>query len=410
MFPSKKLLIGITGSIAAFKIATIISSFRKKGWEVKVIATPSALNFIGEATLEGLSEHEVLTSDFTPGKMMSHIEVARWADIFLIAPATAKSINSLATGTGDGILHSTYLAYEQHKPLLIAPAMNTQMLAHPITQSALKLLTKNGAQILQPDSGILACGEIGDGRMMEPADIEAAIERALAPKNNSTKILLTMGGTRVPIDGVRSISNTSTGETGAQLADDLYRNGYDVAVLAAKNAVKPKLVTNVKIFDTYDDLDVLLQSTLETNRFNQIIHMAAVSDFKVDQTNQKIPSGQDITLKLTPTKKLIAQIKALAPQAFVTGFKLTVNASPQDVDNAVKSVIRNGANAVIHNDTNNISKTTHTFTLYSYQGPIATVNQKTELVNLFTNTLFASDFPFGTNAKRSSEVPYDTLS
>lgn len=410
MFPSKKLLIGITGSIAAFKVATVISSFRKKGWEVKVIATPSALEFIGQATLEGLSENEVLTSDFSPGKMMSHITLARWADIFLIAPATAKTLNALAAGTGDGILHTTYLAYESHKPLLVAPAMNTQMLNHPTTQNALSVLATRGVQLLSPDSGALACGEFGDGRMMEPADIEASIERALAPKNKATKILLTMGGTRVPIDGVRSITNTSSGATGAQLADDLYLKGYDVTVLAAKSAVQPKLVTSIKLFDTYDDLENQLETTLKTHRFNHVIHMAAVSDFKVEHSSHKIPSGEEVTLKLTPTKKLIAQIKALAPQAFLTGFKLTVNASPQDVDNAVKSVIRNGANAVIHNDTNHISKSAHTFTLYSYQGPIATVGQKADLVSLFTNTLFAADFPFGTNTQRSSEVSYDSLS
>lgn len=407
---SKKLLIGISGSIAAFKVAHVISHFRKKGWEVRVITTPSALEFIGKATLEGLSENEVLSSDFAPGKMMSHIDLARWADVFLIAPATAKTINALAAGTGDGILHSTYLAYESAKPLLVAPAMNTQMLAHATTQKSLAVLKANGVQLLGTDSGLLACGEVGDGRMMEPEHIAVAVERALAPKNSATRVLITMGGTRVPIDGVRSITNTSSGETGAQLADDLYLRGYDVTVLAAKNAIQPQLTTNVKVFDTYEDLEKLLETTLQTQRFNHIIHMAAVSDFTVPANTQKIPSGNNVVLELVPTKKLIASIKTWAPHAFVTGFKLTVNASRNDVDNAVKSVIRNGANAVIHNDTSHMSKNGHTFTLYSYQGPIAKVEKKTELVSLFINTLFAADFPFGIQTQNANEVPYDSMS
>jgi phosphopantothenoylcysteine decarboxylase / phosphopantothenate---cysteine ligase len=410
MSNSKKLLIGVSGSIAAFKVAHVISHFRKKNWEVRIITTPSALQFIGAATLEGLSENEVLSSDFVSGRMMSHIELARWADVFLIAPATAKTINSLATGTGEGILNSTYLAYDCAKPLLIAPAMNTQMLAHPTTQTALQTLKKNGVHILETNSGQLACGEVGDGRMMEPEHIAVAIERSLAPKNASTHVLITMGGTRVPIDGVRSITNTSSGETGAQLADDLYLRGYDVTVLAARNAIKPKLTTSIKTFDTYDDLEKLLEKTLTENRFNHIIHMAAVSDFTVPANTQKISSGKNINLELIPTKKLITMIKTWAPQAFVTGFKLTVNAPRGDVDNAVKSVIRNGANAVIHNELSQITKNSHVFTLYSYQGPIAKVDLKTDLVSLFTNTLFAADFPFGSHAQNSNEVPYDSMS
>lgn len=402
---SKKLLIGITGSIAAFKVAHVISHFRKLGWDVRTIATPSALQFIGAATLEGLSDHPVLTSDFTPGKMMSHIELARWADVFLIAPATAKTLNHLAAGTGDGALYSTYLAYEAGKPLLIAPAMNSQMLAHPTTQSSLKTLEQNGAVLLGTGSGLLACGEAGEGRLLEPEHIITAVERALAPKNQNTKILITMGGTRVPIDGVRSITNTSTGATGAQLADDLYRKGYNVNVLSAINAQKPALVQNVLVFDTYQDLENLLESHLQTHSYTHIIHMAAVSDFIVPTNAGKLSSGETLRLELVPTRKLISVIKSLAPQSFLTGFKLTVGASPADVEKSVKSVFRNGADAVIHNDTAHILKNAHTFTLHLPQGPVATVGQKTELVSLFTNSLIRN-----TQSLSANEVHYDSLS
>lgn len=405
MFPSKKLLIGVTGSIAAFKVAHVISHFKKMGWDVRTIATPSALQFIGQATLEGLSENEVLTSDFTPGKMMSHIDVARWADVFLIAPATAKAINNLAAGTGDGVLYSTYLAYETNKPLLIAPAMNTQMLVHPTTQASLKTLETNGATLLKTESGLLACGETGEGRLLEPEHIVAAVERALAPKNQTTKILITMGGTRVPIDSVRSITNTSSGATGAQLADDLFRQGYNVTVIAGMHAQRPTLIQNVLNFDTYHDLEAVLQSHLKTHSYTHIIHMAAVSDFVVPTTKGKLSSGTTVALDLVPTKKLISMIKSLAPQSFLTGFKLTVNETPADVEKSVKTVFRNSADAVVHNDTSQISKSHHTFTLYLPQGPVATVNQKSELVSLFTNSLIKN-----TQSLNASEVRYDSLS
>lgn len=406
MLASKKLLIGMSGSIAAFKVAHVISYFRKKNWDVRVITTPSALEFIGAATLEGLSENPVLSSDFVSGKMMSHIDLARWADVFLIAPATAKTLNSLAAGTGDGILHSTYLAYEATKPLLIAPAMNTQMLAHPTTQKSLSILKQNGAQLLQTGSGPLACGETGDGRMMEPEQIIIAIERALIPLNAKQKILITMGGTRVPIDDVRSITNTSSGATGAQLADDLYAQGYSVTVLAAKNAKMPKFVEHRELFDTYEDLENLLESTLNQAHFSHIIHMAAVSDFTVVNGSGKIPSGGNVQLDLLPTKKLISRIKALAPQSFVVGFKLTVNADAKDVDKAVKSVLANGADAVIHNDLSKITKNLHVFTLFTAQGLKAKATQKTQLVDLLTSHLFNTT----NNSLKSSEALYDSLS
>ncbi len=405
MLASKKLLIGISGSIAAFKIAHVISHFRKQGWEVRTIATASALEFIGTATLEGLSDHPVLTSDFTPGKMMSHIDWARWADVFLIAPATAKTINNLAAGTGDGPLYSTYLAYEGHKPLLIAPAMNSQMLAHPTTQTSLKTLKDNGVTLLEPDSGLLACGEVGGGRLVEPEVIITAVERALAPKNQNTKILITLGGTRVAIDSVRSITNTSTGSSGAQLADDLYRRGFNVTVMAAVSAQKPNLVQNILTFDTYNDLAELLQSHLKVHSYNHIVHMAAVSDFVVPISAGKISSGETLTLELVPTQKLTAVIKSQAPQSFLTAFKLTVNASASDVDKSVKSVFRTGADAVIHNDTSHISKSNHTFTLHMPQGPVATVDKKSELVSLFANSLISN-----TQSLNASEVRYDSLS
>ena len=186
----KNILIAITGSIAAFKMCSLISQLRKDNWNVQVLVSPAALEFIGRASLEGLSGREILDSDFISGKMMSHIDLARWADVFLIAPATAKTLNGLTAGTLEGIIGSTYLAFEAHKPLLIAPAMNSKMLAHPTTQNALHVLEKRGHTLLSPTHGTLACGEFGEGRMREPEDIYNDILLSVKPNNIQIPILM----------------------------------------------------------------------------------------------------------------------------------------------------------------------------------------------------------------------------
>lgn len=406
MSESNKLLIGISGSIAAYKIAFVISHFKKRGWDIRVIATPSALEFVGAATLEGLCGSPVIDDDFTSGRMMSHIDLARWADVFLIAPATANTLNSLAYGVGNNILNSTYLAYEQKKPLLIAPAMNTQMLLHPTVQNSLKILEKNGAHILPTENGLLACGEVGSGKLLDPEQIIFAVDKALIAKNPKFNILLTLGGTRVPIDSVRSITNTSTGATGSLLADALIRAGYSLTVLAAKNAQTPKLVEDLFFFDTYEDLETLLEKQIKEKKFSHIIQMAAISDFTVDYTSHKLSSKEKLNIALTPTKKLISKIRKWSPKTFLVGFKLTAGASKQEVDLAIQSVFSHGANAVIHNDLFKISSDQHPMHLYNEQGFLRSVDKKQDLalliISLLNDTL--------KNIKKSNEVSYDSLS
>jgi phosphopantothenoylcysteine decarboxylase / phosphopantothenate---cysteine ligase len=408
MSPSKNILIGITGSIAAFKVCNVISSLRKNNWNVQVIATPSALQFVGEASLEGLSDRQVITHDFVPGKMMSHIDLTRWADVFLIAPATAKSINSLAAGTMDGIIGSSYLAYENHKPLLIAPAMNSRMLSHPATQTALQTLRSRSAQILETGKGELACGEYGDGRMMEAEEIVREVEKSLYSRTLRPKILITIGGTRVPIDSVRSLTNTSTGQTGTLLSEALYKAGFDVTVLAAKNAIKPQLIDSLKIFDTYDDLKDLLETTLRSTSFNTVIHMAAVSDFSVreDFSNRKLSSQDGLVLTLQPTKKIISCIKTMAPNATLIGFKLTSSAKDEDVLLAVQKVFSHGADFVVQNDQKTITEKAHLFSLYKKQGAIAQCSRKEELASLLLKFAIKKS----TYSTVIPEVPNDLMS
>ncbi len=167
--PTKNnILFILTGSIACFKACELISQLKQKGFSVKTAATPSAFQFIGPATLEGLTGEPVFANNFESGKMMNHINLARWADLILVCPATANSINAMATGTGGDIVTDIFLSNNFQKPFWIAPAMNAQMLNHPATQKNITQLKEWGTTILQTDSGNLACGETGEGRLQSP--------------------------------------------------------------------------------------------------------------------------------------------------------------------------------------------------------------------------------------------------
>ncbi len=165
---SKNILFVLTGSIACYKACDLISKLTQNGFQVKTAATRSALQFIGPATLEGLTGEAVFTDNFEAGKMMSHIDLARWADLIVVCPATANTINSLANGSGD-IVTDLFLSNNFQKPFWVAPAMNSQMLAHPATQESLRKIKSWGTFVFETDSGNLACGEVGSGRLVDPS-------------------------------------------------------------------------------------------------------------------------------------------------------------------------------------------------------------------------------------------------
>ncbi|RYZ72494.1 MAG: bifunctional phosphopantothenoylcysteine decarboxylase/phosphopantothenate--cysteine ligase CoaBC, partial [Proteobacteria bacterium] len=221
-----KILFQLSGSIACFKACALLSKLSQAGYEIEVVASRSALQFVGEATLEGLTGKRVHTDTFEAGRAMDHIHLMRWADVIVLCPASANTLNKFASGFGDDLLSTMFLAHDFRKPYLIAPAMNQFMWSHPATKASVEKLQSWGLEILGTGKGNLACGEVGEGRMLEPEQIQMAIELALglalalpqAQKTSGRHILITSGGTEEPIDGVRSITNTSTGRTGADLA------------------------------------------------------------------------------------------------------------------------------------------------------------------------------------------------
>jgi phosphopantothenoylcysteine decarboxylase / phosphopantothenate---cysteine ligase len=376
-----KVLVLITGSIAAYKACYLISKLVQNDFAVKIAASKSALNFIGTPSLEGLIGQKIHCDTFEDGNAMAHINLIRWADLIITIPASANFINKIANGIGDDLVTTLALAHDFKKPFLICPAMNTQMYLHPATQKSLANLRQYGFTILETQSGVLACGEIGLGKLLDPDLIYDEITNAIPAqdyikiKNQAPKrVLITSGGTIEKIDNVRAITNTSTGKTGAQLAQILFSSGANIDFLSSINGAKPDCDFNQYDFTDFKSLQKQLMDLLNENQYDMIVHCAAISDFSVDKifadtkevTDGKISSSNNelqITLKRNP--KLINQIKNKS-NAILIGFKLSVNAP--DIIGLVKKQIQDAnVDYVVQNDLGEINgdKSRHIYNLYN---------------------------------------------
>jgi len=380
------ILLLMSGSIACAKASSLVSEWTKKGHEVKVACTRSVAGFVGRETLEGLGARMVFDNVFEPGHAMAHISLGNWADIIVAAPATSNLINKLSAGIADDAVTTLWqAAYGQGKPMVIVPAMNTRMWRYPATQESVGRLRQWGVHVLPVAKGELACGETGEGRMLEPADILQRVAALLTADREiaGKRILITAGGTREPIDTVRYIGNLSSGRTSARLADELTAAGHRVTWLGAEDAVEPVLPCRAARFDSYADLAARLQTLLAGADFDVVIHAAAVSDFSVaavltsegqplDNRPGKLSSGSGLMLRLKPNPKLLDRLRDWSknPQMRVIGFKLTDTADLQQRQAAVKKQFdESGVDAVVHNDLADISDLGHTFWLHTPSGP-----------------------------------------
>jgi len=357
------LLVILTGSIAAAKACDVISRLVQRGHRVRCVATEAALRFVGPSTLEGLTGAVPLTDMFAPGAALEHIELTRWADAVVVCPATANTLNRLAAGLADDLPGALFLAHDRRKPWLVAPAMNPAMWAHPATVAAVEKLTGWGVRVLPVAGGRTACGEVGEGRMIEPPQIVAAVEAALAPPARRLRVLITSGGTAEPIDGVRVLTNTSTGATGAEIATHLARAGHDVVLLRARSAVRPETPCCEELFTTFADLDAALTRLLGAEQFDAVIHAAAVSDYGVEfvaadgeilpaASAGKLDSATPPLLRLRPLPKLLDTLRARSAAPLrVVAFKLTHGASAEAARAEVARLFaRAQPDAVVHND------------------------------------------------------------
>ncbi len=405
---SPKVLLQVSGSIAAFKAVALCSKLTQNGYAVEVVLSEGAEQFVGAASFEGLTRRKVHLGVFDEGEMMAHIDLERWADLILVYPASANTIATLANGFSQTLIGSIFLAHEFKKPYWILPAMNQAMLAHPTTKEHMASLQKMGVKIFHPDSGTLACGETGSGRLVEPEAILGEINQYFnrnktesAPLKK-TRILITSGGTREPIDPVRSITNMSTGKTGHTLANALQSAGYPVTLVQSIQSKFMDASVPTLTYDTTADFAKIVESELKENHYDYLIHAAAVADYSVEQVTDtngtefskdgKIQTNAPIILKLRPNPKVIQRVREWSRNGKmkVISFKLT-----EGKNNNLK-LDSYDSEWIFHNELSNVSDTKHSGTLfvrksdgqYSIQEQFQT---KEDLVKLTLNLIQNED-------------------
>jgi phosphopantothenoylcysteine decarboxylase / phosphopantothenate---cysteine ligase len=317
----KRIVLGISGSIAAYKAAELLRLLIKQGVEVQVVMTEAACHFITPTTMQGLSSNPVHTDqwDASISNNMAHIGLSRGADAIVIAPASADFIAKLAHGLADDLLSSLCLA--RHCPLIIAPAMNREMWLNAATQRNLAQLIEDGVRIFGPDDGMQACGEEGMGRMREAALLAQDIEGVFQPKPFSGKnILVTAGPTYEAIDSVRGITNRSSGKMGYAVARAALELGAQVTLISGPTSlVKPQGVHGIDVLSAEQMFDAVKQHVGNCDIF---ISVAAVADYRVAQPSaQKIKkSMENITLELVPNPDILSYVASLPKPPFCVGF------------------------------------------------------------------------------------------
>jgi phosphopantothenoylcysteine decarboxylase / phosphopantothenate---cysteine ligase len=317
----KKILLGVTGGIAAYKSAELIRRLGERQVEVHVVMTEAACGFITPATMQALSGHPVYTSmwDTRVPDGMAHIALSRDKDLIVIAPASADFLAKLAHGLGDDLLSTLCLAREC--PLAVAPAMNRQMWENRATQRNVRRLREDSVEILGPASGDQACGEVGMGRMLEAADIAEAVTALLAPKTlTGVRFLVTAGPTFEALDVVRGLTNKSSGKMGFAVARAAREAGAEVTVVSGPSAVStPPGIRRVDVVSADDMLAAVKRHLDSTDVF---VSVAAVADYKPVQTSeQKIKkSARTMTLELAPTPDILAHVAGLPHPPFCVGF------------------------------------------------------------------------------------------
>lgn len=336
---SKKIVLGITGGIAAYKCAELTRRLTENGAQVKVVMTDSAQQFITPLTMQAVSGNPVSTSLLDPAAeaAMGHIEFAKWADLILIAPASANTIARMAHGMADDLLTTLVLATPAK--VAIAPAMNQQMYAHPATQQNLQKLSEYGVSIWGPASGEQACGDVGKGRMLEPNElVELCLMREDTPLLAGKTVTITAGPTREALDPVRFISNHSSGKMGFSLAHAAKALGAKVNLISGPvNLTTPSEVNRCDVESAQQMHDAAMELAVNSDVF---IGCAAVADYKATTTaNNKIKKqGDTMTIELSKNPDIIASVAALEEnRPFTVGFAAETN----DVANYAKGKLKN---------------------------------------------------------------------
>lgn len=350
MLKGKKIVLGITGSIAAYKSCLIIRELIRSGAEVQVVITPSGKEFITPITLSALTQKPVISEFFSQrdGTWNSHVDLGLWADAMLIAPCTASTLGKMANGIADNMLITTYLSMKA--PVFIAPAMDLDMYRHPSTKDNMEKLIAFGNHIIEPASGYLASGLEGKGRMEDPEKIVKALDRQLSEKDLSGKqIIITAGPTYEKIDPVRFIGNYSSGKMGFAIAEECYLRGADVTLIAGP--VSMKCSDGIKRIDVEDSESMYNEATKAFKKSDAAILCAAVADFKPeDVADKKIKREKDdLIIRLKPTHDIAASLgKVKHSKQKIVAFALETN---DEVLNAKYKLEKKNADFIVLNST-----------------------------------------------------------
>lgn len=348
MLTNKNILIGITGGISAYKICFLIRLFKKNNANVKVVVTENALNFVTKTTLETLSQNKIYVDEFNNDTWKPiHIELSEWADIFVVAPASANTVAKIACGICDNLLTSTICAY--NKKLVVVPTMNCNMWNNTIVQQNIsKLKELENMYILNPNSGFLACGVNGDGRMAEPEEIFDFIVDLLNDNKflSGKKFIVTAGGTKEPIDPIRCITNHSSGKMGIAMADEIHRAGGEVLLITTVSVNK-----SYKVIRVNTTVDILNEVKNNINEDMNVVMTASISDYRVENvSDQKIKkeNNGELVLKLVQNPDVLKEIaKIRTDKQKIIGFCAETE---NVVENAIKKIKSKNLDYIVAND------------------------------------------------------------
>ena len=336
-----KVLLGITGGIAAYKAAELIRGITEKGHDVRVVPTKNALRFIGATTLEALSHNAVDPDLYTDVESVKHIELAQWADVFLIAPATASFLARTATGIADDLLGNLVLATKAR--LVVAPAMHTEMWQNAATVRNVATLRASGIEVIEPAVGRLTGADSGVGRLPEPQDIIDFVFQG--PRLAGTRFVVTAGGTREPIDPVRFIGNYSSGKQGIAIAQAAAQAGADVTLIAANIDSTPSGLKTIRVETALE-----LQAALRAIEADVLVMTAAVADYRVAAPSEtklkKSALGENLTLELVANPDLLADIQK--PGLFKVGFAAETSSNLEEL--AAQKLASKGCDLLVAND------------------------------------------------------------
>jgi len=351
-----KVMVGVSGGIAAYKAAEVVRALQRQALEVRVVMTEAAQRFIQPLTFSALTGRKVITTlwpaDAESGECntdasIEHIAEAQWADALVVAPATAGILAKFAHGLADDFLTTMYLATEA--PVLVAPAMNVNMWEHPATQANLELLRQRGVRVIEPGSGELACGMVGAGRMAEPESISNAVLNALGRSHDlaGEVVLITAGGTREALDPVRFLGNRSSGKMGYALAEAAQSRGARVILISAPSALYPPAHCDLVKVTTADEMRAAVLARMP--EATVVIKSAAVADYRPSVVaGQKLKRTGPLTLELLPTEDILAEVvRRRKPGQLIVGFAAETE---NPLENGRAKLLRKGADAIVVND------------------------------------------------------------